>query len=288
MLSVETKERLDYNKFDDMSTEALKTVLQADFDTPEAEQMDVDTIMYITNLLTERKKAYLQNSVKDVADAKAEFYKEYYPLKDNKELVRDIIGDVDKEINFSRKLDKPVKFYKKVASMVAAILIVFCVGSVTAYAFGYNPFAAIGRWNNEQFWFEKTLVTQELANKLAEYDNSLKLVPKWLPDYFMCENIEVINRPDGVLIGSSFIKSKNDEIEHIGINYIQEIQDSQAFYEKIDEEPVEYLRGSIKHYILFNSQNTCITWLNGNFECSIIGKFSVDEAKKIIDSIYEE
>ena len=108
MLFVETKERLDYNKFDNMSTEALKAVLQADFDAPEAEQLDIDTIMYITNLLTEREKADLQNSAKAVADAKAEFYREYYPLKDNKGLVQNIVGDVEETVN---SLANETKYY---------------------------------------------------------------------------------------------------------------------------------------------------------------------------------
>lgn len=283
MLSVETKERLDYNKFDDMSTEALKAVLQADFDAPEAEQMDVDTIMYITNLLVEREKAYWQNSAKTVADAKAEFYKEYYPLKDNKELVRDIIGDVDKEINFSRKPDKPVKFYKKIASMVAAILIVFCVGSVTAYAFGIGP---IAKWNEDRFWFETSPVTAELANVVSDFNNAEKLVPKWLPDGFEFENVDVVNYSNVNQINSSFVKNTDDGILHIYIDYDLNNVNGHLIYEKIDEDAIKYTKNGIDHYIITNSNNITIVWLNGNFDCSITGKITESEAKKIINSIY--
>ena len=32
-------------------------------------------------------------------------------------------------------------------------------GTLTAYAFGYDPFAAVARWNDEHFWFEKNINT---------------------------------------------------------------------------------------------------------------------------------
>lgn len=64
MSAVENNGRLDYSKFDNIDTDVLKAFLRADFDAPEAEQMDVDTIMYITNLLQERKKA--ENNEQDI------------------------------------------------------------------------------------------------------------------------------------------------------------------------------------------------------------------------------
>lgn len=287
MLSVKTKERLDYNKFDDMSSEALKAVLQADFDAPEVEQLDIDTVIYITNLLLERKKTDPQNSEKDVADAKAEFYREYYPLMDNKELVQDIIGDVGETINASAKHNK-LTFghstpYKKIASMVAAILIVFCVGSVTTYAFGFGP---IAKWNEDRFWFETVSVTTELANVVSDFNNSDNLVPKWLPKDYEFENVDIIPYPDGYIIHSSFVKSTENDKKHISINYRQGMATMEKHYEKTSDDTIIYNKDSVEHYIIKNSNNLEIIWLNDGFECSIVGKFSVDEAKKIINSIY--
>lgn len=287
MLFVETKERLDYNKFDNMSTEALKAVLQADFDAPEAEQLDIDTIMYITNLLTEREKADLQNSAKAVADAKAEFYREYYPLKDNKGLVQNIVGDVEETVNSLAKRNKITlvhqTWYKKVAGMVAAILIVFCVGSVTAYAFGFGP---IAKWNEDRFWFETAPVTVELANIVSDFNNAEKLVPKWLPDGFEFENVDVVTYSDVNKINSSFVKNADNDISHIFIDYNCNNIDGHLTYEKINEDAVKYTKNGIDHFIITNSNNITIVWLNGNFDCSITGKITESEAKKIINSIY--
>ena len=291
MFEVGDKGRLDYSKFDNVDTDILEALLRADFDAPEAERMEPEAALYILNLLAERQENEEAAEQFDVAAAKAEFDEKYYPLLEDEEKLQAFLDDMGYQEESQEKVVplKPwVKHWRRFASAAAVFVIFMFAGSVTAYALGFDPVKFVGRWNDDQFWFEKISVTQELADKLSEYDNTLNLVPKWLPDYFKFENIEVAKQPDGDTINSSFIKTNGDEVEYISINYIQELQTSQKFYEKIDGDVIEYVESGIKHYILLNSQNICITWLNGNFECSIIGKFSVDEAKQIINSIYKE
>ena len=61
-----------------------------------------------------------------------------------------------------------------------------------------------------------------------------------------------------------------------------------ALYEMDSDEVIEYVYGDITHYIMSNLDCTTIVWYNGNIEGSIIGLISLDEAKKIINSIYGE
>ena len=64
-----------------------------------------------------------------------------------------------------------------------------------------------------------------------------------------------------------------------------------ALYEKDSEKVTEYIYGGITHYIMSNLDNmvsTTIVWYNGNIEGSITGSFSLEDAKKIINSIYGE
>lgn len=291
MLFVETKERLDYNKFDNMSTEALKAVLQADFDAPEAEQLDIDTIMYITNLLTEREKADLQNSAKAVADAKAEFYREYYPLKDNKGLVQNIVGDVEETVNSLAKRNKITlvhqTWYKKVAGMVAAILIVFCVGSVTAYALGIGP---IAKWNEERFWFEtiNDSATVELITSLQDYGIDTKVVPVVLPSSFKMSSLK-ITEDDGITKFSTiYDREKNNIVEELTIDIVNSKQSANTIVEKDTEDVIEYKVNGVTHYIMDNLGTKIIVWNNNNIHCCIGGHFTESEAKKMIDSIYKE
>lgn len=94
MSKVEEKGRanLKYSRFDQYDTAVLETILQADFDAPEAEQMEVEQALYIASLLAERKGI----AHKDVAVAKQEFDKYYYPLAKQ--------GDVLYNIKLKQKL----------------------------------------------------------------------------------------------------------------------------------------------------------------------------------------
>ena len=51
MSNVENKGHQDYSRFDKLSTEILEDFLKADSDAPDAEQVDIEAIMYICALL---------------------------------------------------------------------------------------------------------------------------------------------------------------------------------------------------------------------------------------------
>ena len=153
MLKVEEKGRPKYSKFDKMDTSVLEAILRADFDAPEAERLDVEVIIYISNLLAERQEI----PQPDVNKAKEEFFKYYYPLEksiydfddeddNNFEVETDTnkaASTMDKVLPFRKRL------WRKFASAAAVFVIFMFGGTLTAYAFGYDPFAAVARWNDE-------------------------------------------------------------------------------------------------------------------------------------------
>ena len=283
------KGRPNYKKFDKLDTAVLEAILRADFDAPEAERMDVEAIIYISNLLAERR----ENQIPDVATAKAEFFEYYYPLEKS---VYDFDDDDDKfepqidNVKVKERISNVVPLHKKLwrkFASAAAVLVIFMFGvTVTAYALGYDPFAAIARWNDEHFWFEKQLNVAEVTDMLADYGDIQNLVPKWLPDGYEFEEVKTIPYPDGQIIRSSFVKHTDGEDEHISINYRQGMANMDKHYEKTDEDAILYEKSGIEHYIIKNSTNLTIVWLNNGFECSVVGRFSVAEAKKIINSLY--
>lgn len=290
MSKVEEKGRPKYSKFDKMETSVLEAILQADFDAPEAERLDVEVIIYISNLLAERQ----ETPKPDVNKAKEEFFKYYYPLEKS---IYDF-GDED-DNNFeletdthktASKTDKVVPFrkrlWRKFASAAAVFVIFMFGGTLTAYAFGYDPFAAVARWNDEHFWFEKNINTAEITDILSDYSDVEHLVPKWLPKGFEFEAVNIIPYSDGCHICSRFVKNTEDDEQHISINYYQGMVNMQSHYEKTSDDAIRYEKGGVEHYIIKNSTNLAIVWVNDDLECSIIGRFSVAEAKKIINSLY--
>lgn len=290
MSKVDKSGQPNYHRFDLMSNEEMEILLQAFFAASDDEQMDYDAVIYISELLDKREGTNDETSQEDVELAKAEFFKHYYPLKDEKTLY-DFDDDEQKNKNIKEKVSL-VPFHKRLwrrfASFAAVLVLFLFVGTVTAYALGYNPVQYIGRWNDEQFWLERVSITQELADEVAEYSN-IDCVPKWLPDGYTGGDLSSCGIDIYKKISSVFYKQIDEKYVKLYIDYrIYSNPDQMALYEKDSEKVTEYIYGGITHYIMSNLDNMVIVWYNGNIEGSITGSFSLDDAKKIINSIYGE
>ena len=51
--------------------------------------------------------------------------------------------------------------------------------------------------------------------------------------------------------------------------------------------PEIYEAGGVEHYLMMNGGYWRALWRVGDLECSILGKVSLEEMKRIVDSIYE-
>lgn len=284
------KGRLDYSKFDNADSETLEAYLRADFDAPEDEQMEPDEVFYILNLLAQRRQENPDEVQRETAEAL-----ERFNMLDDLQSLYDFYDD------FGRDADKVKpekggaqpklrKSWRRVAGVAVVLVFLLGVGTVTASAWGYNPFAAIGRWNEETFWFEgNDAATAELAATVAEYAPDIDLVPKWLPDGYKTDEIEVIKSDSIIKISADFYRETDSVKEELFINYKIYFSDNKVtFYEKNDIDVLEYWSNSIKHYIVENLGVRTIAWQNENCEMSIKGKISLDDVYKIINSIYEE
>ena len=276
----------EYSRFDKYDTAVLEAILQADFDAPEAEQMEMEQALYISNLIAERKGT----KPKDVATAKAEFFEHYYPLVGEEDTLYEFDDDVLRNNavkNSEANVSVWLKNWRRFASAAAVFVLLMFSGTVTAYALGFNPIAAIGRWNDEQFWFDDTSVTSELSDKLAEYGYPENTVPQWLPDGYTLESINVDKYEDSFkYIGAEFVKQTDDEIDTLPISYTIYLGDNKkALYEKDDNNVITYAINDRVYYVMTNLDNRVIAWQNGNFEGAIMGKFTIEEAEKIIKSI---
>lgn len=276
----------EYSRFDKYDTAVLEAILQADFDAPEAEQMEMEQALYISNLIAERKGT----KPKDVATAKAEFFEHYYPLVGEEDTLYEFDDDVlrnnavkDSEANVSVWL----KNWRRFASAAAVFVLLMFSGTLTAYALGFNPIAAIGRWNEEHFWFDDTSVTSELSDKLAESGYPENTVPQWLPDGYVLDSINVDKYEDSFkFIDATFVKQTGDEIDTLLVSYTIYLGDNKkALYEKDDNSVVTYAINDRVYYVMTNLDDRVIAWQNGNFEGAIMGKFTMEEAEKIIKSI---
>lgn len=290
MVKVEETGRPNYNNFDSLDTAVLEAILQADFDAPEAEQMEAEKALYIANLLAERQKIEL----KDAKTLMNEFFEYYYPcdelygLDDESEPeIKTQNDNIQKKYSDKKVISFFPKGLRRFASAVAVLVLFMFVGTVTAYALGYNPIRYIGRWTDEQFWFERDISTKALIEEVAVYSDN-KLVPKWLPAGYVAEEPIISELDSYLVIKDTFYKENDDFVNQIFINYRFLSDDKEPLYEKDTKEVEEYSVHNISHYIMANLDNRVIVWRNGNIEGSITGDFSLVEAKQIINSIYEE
>ena len=290
MSKVEYEGRLDYSKFDKMDTDILEALLRANFDAPEAEQMEPEAALYILNLLSERQEDETSPTATDIAAKKVEFDEKYYPMLENEQLLQEFLDDMEyvEDSQDNVIIVKPwINHWRRFASAAAVLVIFMFSGTLTAYALGYNPIAAIGRWSKDFFWFEEPSVTSELSDKLAEYGYPENTVPKWLPDAYVLESINVNEYEDYIkVIDATFLKQTNDDIDTLIISYKIYLGDNKkALYNKDNGDVVRYEIKDRVYYVMTNLDDRVIAWQNGDFEGAIMGKITIEKAEKIIKSI---
>lgn len=291
MKNVEKNEHPNYSQFDNLDTDALRAFLAADVDAPEAERLDIDAVMYIVGLLSEREKSEHKYPEADVEAAKAEFFEQYYPLAEEGHS----LYDFDEDENARIKGNKHIvwrHWLRYGINTAAALLIFLVVGTATAVAFGYNPWQLIASWTDEIFWFEQETAspTAELQQTLLDNGIDLPLVPKWLPQGYEQEDHYVRESTTRTEIYYLYRRTVEDDKESLGVSIKYHALDGKftSNYEKNSVEVITYTVNDIDHYITYNNNCRTIVWQNANAECLIKGQFNVEEAKQMIDSIYEE
>lgn len=289
------KNRQNYSIYDKMSTEMLEEILRADSQLPDSEDSDTDTILYIMEVIANREKEHSTGKFTDVSTAWASFSENYLPyLENNKSLYDDEVIEENKDIKLIT-LDKFSPSRKKcrlmrVACITAIITVMLFTGTVTAKAFGFDLWGTVARWTRDTFGFSHTDTQEDY--KVSEYDSlqgvldnygiTIELAPKWFPEGYLFKSVDVAENPLRTTIHSVYSGKKGE----ISVTIISLVNSSASTYEKDGEDVITYSVDEIEHYIMRNLERTKVVWMTGDYECSITGDFSVEEAEKMIDSIY--
>jgi hypothetical protein len=293
--------RRDYSKFDNMNTEMLEAILLADSQLPDGENSDTDAILYIMEVIAKREKAYPTGKFTDVHNAWASFSENYMPYIEDSKSLYDFENTQETGIRQTPSLQtsRPIKKrrFMRVASIAAAITVLLLASTITASAFGFDLWGTVAKWTRDTFGFSNA-ATQEtpdvhemndeneydsLQNALDYYGITTQLAPTWFPDGYLLDSISVTETPLRTTFDASYVKNG----ERISVTIISLIKPSTSTYEKDDGEVTVYTTNSIDYYIMTNLNRTNVVWTTENYECSFSGNFSLEEAKKIIDSIYE-
>ena len=276
-------ERRDYSRFEKLSTEELRNILRQDSMLDEGDASDTEGILAISAILSEREQ---KEAPVDVDSAWAAFQKEYRPFTDPEPLYA-----LDKEDDTEHPAGngRP-RLVKPLIGLAAVIALILAMGTVTAYARRYDLFGYVAKWSRDTFRFvnaEKTSVPfYNLSGTLSVDGITEPVVPKWLPEGY---------GEDHPKVGETPLYRYYDSWCYIGENtvslsvthYTSEERGNRIYETDPTVPPEIYEAGGVEHYLMMNGGYWRALWRVGDLECSILGKVSLDEMKRIVDSIYE-
>lgn len=284
-----------YDFLEELSMNELDELLRK---SGELGQDDEDALVdAIAEVIERKEKEGPTGRLPDVDEAWREFQTHYntpegrgaslYPDEDAEEAAA-------AEPPAAKKRKKP---WVRTLVAVAAILVV-CFVTVLPPALGYeNVFVMVGEWNDAFFRFAASSQDDGSADDPAEetyaslqeaLDSNGVTVPiaPQIPSEFNTVMVEVIRYPEsGRIDYNAYYQVGQDNMSIYIVQQGEPI--GKRAYEK-DETLVEiYSVNGIDHYIYENNGRVSITWYTDVFECSLRADITVEEAKSMVDSIYE-
>ena len=274
----------DFSHLDKLSTEELQEILRQD-SLLDDDSSDIDTILYITDLLAKRSDS--SNNSKDVEAAWKSFKEIYYPYISDPEPLYSFDSPEDEVVKAKpRHLSRAMK----TLSVAAVLAVVIISGSVTASAFGYNLWGAVAEWTRDTFGFTQSSQNngiypfENLRDALDAYDIDEPIVPQWIPDGYGEDTVQTAETPDSkIIVAVSKYGSKEIKFE---VKIFDDPSNRHWLYEMFEVDVEKYSSNGIDFYIMKNDDFTRVSWAVGNNECSILCALEPKEIYRMIDSIF--
>ena len=279
----EMNSRESYTRYDEMTTDQLREILRKHAHGELEKEPDTEELFYIMEVLADRESENPEKQIESTEEAYATFVKHYAP-----EMAE------DKPIPFPKRSAAATRWMKWVA-VVAIIFVALTTAAVSAKAFAPDLWGKFANWTKEIFRFEEVnggtegqepdkevnVELNSLREAMDNHEMTADMAPKWLPEGYLCINVDTKETPKARRITAVYEKDG----EQLIIQIRQEFG-SPPFQIEKNEDLIEiYTVDGVDYYIFSNMDTIHIAWVNGEYECLIIGKLTIDEAKKVIDSI---
>ena len=263
----------DLSYCDTMTTEELEEILRLDAEMPEGQESDTEKILYIMEVLAERKRN-TSHTGKTALEAFESFKQNYMPETENTAPV---------------KAKSRCPRWVRSLTAAAAVLAILLVGSVTAKSFGFNVWKAVIQWTQETFHFgewgnsnpDSNLDYTSLQEALEKGKITTPLAPTWIPDGYEFDSVIIEQTPLKKVYSAKY--KHGDKIlritiqDHLGKNPIY-VEQSEGLVE-------EYNVSGTTYYLFENNEQVQTIWIVDSYECCIAGRVTVDELKLMIKSI---
>lgn len=273
----------DFSKYDEMETEDLEQILRSDADAPEGVEPDVELILYVMEVLANRRRNNNQASGKTALEAFESFKQNYLPEEVSMETAPDA----------NQPKGRPMRWLRGLTAAAAVLAFVF-LGSVTANAFGINIWKAVAVWAQETFHLqgdvmvdtevqgtERDIGYASLEEAIYDVERVYNVAPTWIPDgYELFELIVDENPLQKIYVA---VYSNGEARLKIAVQSYQNGYPEQIEHSDGTEETIE-VSGIIYHIFEDNDQLRAV-WIKDSYECYITGELTVEQIETMIHSI---
>ena len=277
----ELNKRAEFSYYDSMTTEELQEILRKHAHDELETEPDTDELYYIMEVLARRREEEDPQAFRSDEEALADFRKNYMPKAE--------------QTGRTNVVRFPNRAFRVAAAMLAIVLVLAVGTSVTAQAFHVDIWGKFATWTKEIFQFADMPQGTTAPNPEQEYnaelkslqdalnDNELteKLAPTWMPEGYKSKDLKSMISPRVLNISAIYEKNETELV----INIRQTIGVPAAKVEKNDELLEIHVVDGVEYYIFSNTETMKAAWSIGEFECIITGKITLEEMKKMIDSI---
>ena len=267
----------DFSKFDTMETEELEEILRLDVDAPEEEETDTELLLYVMEVLAERRKnANITGN--NAHDAWKSFEENYMP----------------ENILETKSKPAPARWVRRVIAIAAVLALVILI-PVSAKAMKLDQlWNVVAKWAKETFSFvsggdtdvdepdsghkEEMVALQEF---LLSCHRDPSVVPTWIPQGFVLEKIEKDMTPVQEVYRARYLnghKKIRIRVQTYLTDDFQKLEIEEGYSEI-------YTVAGVDYYIFDNKDQVQVIWVVDSYECNISGDLSIDEAKEMINSI---
>ena len=267
----------DFSKYEAMSTEELEEILRLDAEAPESAQSDTELVLYILEVLASRRNTnYITGNT--AQEAWESFQQNYMPEEPQKPV----------------ETKKPVLWMRRLVAAAAVVALLIFI-PISAHALTLEEMWDIfARWAKETFSFvsgESTGVSDPVQEDPRDFTSLQELlqkemrdssiVPTWIPEGFVLDKIEKDSSPLREIYTVLYLDISKELRIQVTTYLSGDIRNHE-----VENDSVEiYTHNGIDYYFLKNVDQHRVFWMVDSYECDISGDVSIDELKKMIDSI---
>lgn len=273
----------DFSKYDSMKSEDLEEILRLDADAPEGTEADTELLLYVMGVLADRRRNSCHTG-NTAQEAYKSFMQNYLSDEDDIEVAPE---------TESKPVVRSVRWLRRITA-AAAVLAVVLLSTLAVDAFGIDIWGTFAKWTKETFHFateEQTEIDEpnpdselpyaSLQEALAHHNEYTWMVPQWIPPDYLLVKIFVEDTP----VKRTYISYYEHEEQALTITVLSMLNTYPEHIERSDDYVEVYESNGITYYIFSNNAQYQAVWTADSYKCNISGDLTIDELKKMIDSI---